>query len=166
MGLESTVFIKLNVKHVWKKKRPLNLNRESDSYFTTKLILMGLYILISKGVGVVNSRPYSTVTFWGCMETLRPRDCEQQLQEEWEKERCLGETNGKHMVWMISSRKKGVGSGSGVADEAFNSPEVNFPNSRLSTGTKHRTPITYVFIALQRGAIYNHLCWLSNAPLK
>lgn len=38
-----------------KKKRPLNLNRESDSYFTTKLILIGLYILLSKGVGVVNS---------------------------------------------------------------------------------------------------------------
>lgn len=144
---------------MFEKKKTSELNRESDSYFTTKLILMGLYILISKGVGVVNSRPYSTVTFWGCMETLRPRDCEQQLQEEWEKERCLGETNGKHMVWMISSRKKGGGVRiRGRLDEAFNSPEVNFPNSWLSTGTKHRTPITYLFIALQRGAIYNHLC--------
>lgn len=54
MGLESTMFIKLNVKHIF-KKRPLNLNREPDSHFTAILILMDFYILISKGVGVVNS---------------------------------------------------------------------------------------------------------------
>lgn len=52
MGLESTMFIKLNVKHIFKKK---DLNREPDSHFTAILILMDLYILISKGVGVVNS---------------------------------------------------------------------------------------------------------------